>query len=660
MTDPARANWEEEVGWKYYFPYEEIRDPQKEIIEDAFQFLEGGGHYVLNAANGIGKTVSALCITLPLAKKYNLKVLYLCRTYEQMDRVIEEAKLIDKKAPTSCLSIRSRSTMCINKDVLSLTKDPAELTDICNHLKQKKKCGYYTNFLEKSEMVDLLVHEPLTASELVERAQHYEVCPAELSRSLISSSTLIVANYLYLLNPHIRSSFLHYLGMDDLSKCIVVFDEVHNLIEAAISATSFSLTLFSINQAISEAKKYQEAWAESYLQSINDALLGISKTIFQKNDEVELSLAELDNALNSSYGARITREELSELKRSTTRILSSMDKEGTINLRSYVNSVLSFLEQWLTISEKSEYASFFKKDFLKERGNTLRLRLELIPLDSYEIIEEITRTCFGTLNMSGTLEPIDMYVERLGLRRRPHRALNVTSPYTHMNVLTLISDELSTQFTRRSPTMFENMVKVIHTIIQNTPKNVGIFTSSYQISGMLVNAGLLQLKEKPFYYITRNLSASESDEQVAAFKRQAEGDGGVLLAVLGGRSSEGSDFPNDLMNCVIIVGLPFAPPSARINRSIQYAREKYGNVGRDYAYVLPAMTRAAQATGRPFRSPTDRAIVVLMDDRYARPEYRRYFPKWIMEHSQVVPLDTEYYKFEFLDFFDLIMENNPQ
>ena len=36
----------------------------------------------------------------------------------------------------------------------------------------------------------------------------------------------------------------------------------------------------------------------------------------------------------------------------------------------------------------------------------------------------------------------------------------------------------------------------------------------------------------------------------------------------------------------------------------------------------------AQAAGRVIRGPTDRGVVVLIDDRYRRPQVQRLLPRW--------------------------------
>ena len=60
-------------------------------------------------------------------------------------------------------------------------------------------------------------------------------------------------------------------------------------------------------------------------------------------------------------------------------------------------------------------------------------------------------------------------------------------------------------------------------------------------------------------------------------------------------------------------GAASRPPSAR---------------GYDYAYLFPGIQKVVQAAGRVIRTPADRGIVYLIDDRFARPAVRRLLPAW--------------------------------
>jgi DNA excision repair protein ERCC-2 len=111
----------------------------------------------------------------------------------------------------------------------------------------------------------------------------------------------------------------------------------------------------------------------------------------------------------------------------------------------------------------------------------------------------------------------------------------------------------------------------------------------------------------------RGASQEEVDSLVREFtSRQG---GRVLCGVAGGRLAEGVDLPADL---VVIVGVPFSPPSPRQERLIKRLSEVLGDKERTwrYAVALPAVWKVVQAAGRAVRRPEDFAVVLLTDDRY--------------------------------------------
>ena len=99
----------------------------------------------------------------------------------------------------------------------------------------------------------------------------------------------------------------------------------------------------------------------------------------------------------------------------------------------------------------------------------------------------------------------------------------------------------------------------------------------------------------------------------------------VGFCVLGGSFSEGVDLPGSRLIGSIIVGVGLPGLSGERNILQEYYQNK-SEMGYQYAYVYPGMNRVLQAAGRVIRTEEDRGIVVLIDDRYASPEYKRLFP----------------------------------
>ena len=99
----------------------------------------------------------------------------------------------------------------------------------------------------------------------------------------------------------------------------------------------------------------------------------------------------------------------------------------------------------------------------------------------------------------------------------------------------------------------------------------------------------------------------------------------LAFAVLGGIYSEGVDLKGEklLGSAIIGTGLPKVGAQQEILRD--YYQEK-NQMGYDFAYRYPGMNKVLQAAGRVIRSDSDRGVVMLLDDRFAAPSYRRLFP----------------------------------
>ena len=51
-------------------------------------------------------------------------------------------------------------------------------------------------------------------------------------------------------------------------------------------------------------------------------------------------------------------------------------------------------------------------------------------------------------------------------------------------------------------------------------------------------------------------------------------------------------------------------------------------LGYDYTYLYPGLRKVVQAAGRVIRTEDDRGVVVLMDDRFQRPQVQALLPRW--------------------------------
>jgi len=97
--------------------------------------------------------------------------------------------------------------------------------------------------------------------------------------------------------------------------------------------------------------------------------------------------------------------------------------------------------------------------------------------------------------------------------------------------------------------------------------------------------------------------------------------------VLGGAFAEGVDLPGRRLIGAFLctLGLPQVNP---VNEQVRARMQALFGRGHDYAYLYPGLHKVVQAAGRVIRSPEDRGVVHLIDDRFARPEVRALLPAW--------------------------------
>jgi DNA excision repair protein ERCC-2 len=111
---------------------------------------------------------------------------------------------------------------------------------------------------------------------------------------------------------------------------------------------------------------------------------------------------------------------------------------------------------------------------------------------------------------------------------------------------------------------------------------------------------------------SRGMDQGDLMDLVTSFK--ASSGGGVLFSVIGGRISEGIDFPDRELQVAIIVGLPFPKPTAR-QRALMHYYERRFRRGWEYTVTAPMLRKTQQAIGRLIRTERDIGAAVILDKR---------------------------------------------
>jgi DNA excision repair protein ERCC-2 len=632
-----------------YFPYTSVRPHQDQFIKTVFDAVEERRSVLIEGSNGLGNTIAALSACLPVAVEKGLKILYVARTHRQHDRVIEELREVFKRHPISGVSLRGRNQMCLNSFAARNALDAKSLMEVCELLKAKDRCPYHKAPEEQTyeylQLQQQIATRPYKASEIQKICRKKGVCPYELVKASLSDVTVIALSYLYIFDPVIRTAFLKNFD-SQLQKIILIVDEAHNLPETAIDIASSSLSLFVLKQAELEAKKYENKDIEVFTNFFRNEIEKLTENINREEIISPESVIDIIQKQGSIANPRDFFEQMHEVGGSIRRSLLAEGK----NPRSYIHGMSEFLLRWLETLGDESFVNVASRYITRENVKTAKL--EIVALDPSKVTAPVFSSTFSNIIMSGTLQPLQAYAKLTKLPENTVQCI-VPSPFPKEHVLSVVCLGVSTAMEKRTPAMYQTIIKRVTEVAQNTPANTGIFAASFEVLNALVAEGLENALDKPLFHEHRGMSSKVNEKMVAEFKACGEHDGAVFLGVQGGRTSEGVDFPGNQMNSVIVVGVPYAEPTPRVKAQISYYEKCFPKLGREYGYVLPAMKKASQAAGRPIRTLEDRGAIVFLDYRFATSYCRSFLPSWISNGLKVLPPEDKVLAREIHGFFKL-------
>ena len=616
---------------EHYFPYPEMRSYQDDLITLIATEGARGRNILFEAATGFGKTTCVLSALLPLADEKGKKIVYLCRTHKQMDRVIDELKTISDIHPVSGISLRGRREMCLHPTVKNHAMDTASALYLCRLLRSLERCDFHKKFKEKQEevyeMEISLSRRASYSSEVLDICMDTGICPYDFVKEVAKDVDLVACSYMYLFHPEIRENFLEMIGCY-LEDMFVVLDEAHNLPDLAIRLGSDMMSTISLSSAQREAVEYEEPDILLLLQLLEQIMEELAEK-YNLEDEVLLTYDELVSRLPGH------EQRLLELFRYMRKVGEEIQKDRLRKgrpPRSYIHGCACFLLSWLNVKEREDYCYLIKK-FYTRRGHPA-LRLEIVDLDPRNVTTQVLSNIYSSVLMSGTLTPLPAFAEVIGLQN--YEMKTFPTPFRKANIFVAAARGVTTKGNFRTHDMYRKLVLRTCEVIENTPKNVGVFVPSYEVLNGLLSGGLTFVSPKPVFVERKEYTSRQNDELVRAFKESAQDEGAVLLGVMGGRNAEGEDFPGDQMNTVVLVGVPYAQPTARVEAQIRYYTTVFPAKGKYYGYFLPAHRKLNQGAGRAHRLLTDRAAIIFLDERVIQPFVRKDVAQWIRSEMKVV------------------------
>lgn len=631
-----------------FVAHDKLRSAQEKMITEGIIALEEKGFLFAAAPTGIGKTAASLAAAIEIARNSDFpkQVLFLTGRQSQHKIVVETIKSINSKLShdipdVKVVDIIGRESMC--EEVDKITGKCSCEDNIVEGSKQKRR----------DDLKDLILQSPKHVDEVIKIGRKKKICSWTASRSAVRECDVLICDYNHVFVENVSESSLSAMKID-LENCILVVDEAHNLpdrirngLERRAIIKIFRDSRLEIDEYLGSKEQeikrldLSEMHDNHDISGIKGALRQMRKLekqmkIWYKKKESDLIksgkkdmkistvdfIGEIDSILNEEINVKIDNN-FSILRKLIIQLRRVKVDQDDDDEKETASTRLADLLA-ITLEYLHNNALVLVFDLLGEEG-----RVRSFLLDPGVISGPIFTDTSGAILMSGTLFPPEMYADLLQIpRARKIIMTEYDSPFLADRRPILVAKDVTTKYTERNQKNTEKIREHILAVIMNTPGHVAFFSPSYALMDDILGdanwlPGHIKIIDEE-----KRMSKSRVNGIVDELLNERRNQRQVLLAgVLSGKLAEGVDYPNNILDAVICLGLPLAPPSARQDALKDYYVERFGNnKAWRYTSTQPAINSILQALGRPIRKSADRAIVILLEKRIMMRQFRNCLP----------------------------------
>ena len=633
-----------------FFAHDSPRKSQKEMISDGIKVLKDGGYLLAAAPTGIGKTAAALASALRVSNLYSAssetpKILFLTGRQSQHRIVVDTIREINRRIPqgfskVKLVDIIGREGMCKVVD---------RATGKCN-------CEVGVTESERrflrADLEEFIHSEPRHVDLVLKRVEKTGVCAWATAREAARSTDVIVCDYNHVFVEGVREASLPVMGVE-LNNSILIVDEAHNLPDRIRSGLERRITERVFERALSDVEEYKENLEKNQRDldipesnQLREARL-LEKQIKSLRDDTSLIkwFEERKKQIEESRGDDLrvdTQEFLDVISHAIDGVLEDDSDDGIQRIKMMISRLLAVVVEEDEDLEEEEQNDCIRLGEILEicikyrNSSALALvfdevleqpRVTSHLLDPSVVGESIFEECIGSILMSGTLFPPEMYAEILGIPTELADCKEYSSGFPLGNRPVLIANDVTSKFTEREKS-FDSIIEHVRSVIDNTKGNVAVFAPSYSMLEKIHAEFDKSWCSKAIIKEEQRMSKRRVEGLISKLYEHRDMRGAALFGVLSGKLSEGVDYSDNVLNALVCVGLPLPPPSTRQDALLEYYSKKFDrNRAWKYASLQPAVNSILQALGRPIRKREDRAIIVLLEKRILENRVRGCMPE---------------------------------
>lgn len=580
-------------GLEFPFPY---REGQRDLAVAVYKTISRKKRLFIQAPTGIGKTLSTIFPAVQAmgagkaSKVFYLTAKTITRTVaEEAFRILRSRGLV-----FTAVTITAKEKLC-----------PMEKTE-CN----PEACPYAKGHFDRvNEAVFDILHleQEMDRETVLRYAEKYRVCPFEFCLDISSWTDGIICDYNYVFDPNVRLK--RYFADGASGDYLFLVDEAHNLVSRAremYSASVYKEDFLEVKRII----KGKSPRLERQLDRCNKLLLSMKRECgdWQLLEDVTGLAAGIMTAF--SY-METFMEEFPEFPERETVL------DFYFCLRDFLNIYEELDGHYQIYEENREDGSFL---------------VRLFCVDPSRLLSRCMDQGASTILFSATLLPVRYYKTLLSGNQEDY-AVYVNSPFPEENRLLMVAEDVSSRYTRRSPSEYRKVADYIRIVTQSRPGNYMVFFPSYQYMGEIEEILEEEPLEADLLVQGQGMGEAEKTEFLEEFEKERS-HSLAAFCVMGGVFSEGIDLKEERLIGVIVVGtgLPMVCAEQEVLKGYFDETEEKGF---DFSYQYPGMNKVLQAAGRVIRTPEDRGMILLLDDRFLRRDHLELFPReW--ERFQVV------------------------
>lgn len=614
------------------FPYQELRDGQEGMMQEVIAAVRDRTVLFVQAPTGIGKTMATLYPSIKAqANGLTDTIFYLTPTRSQ--RKVAEDTLDDLEKQgflIRSLSLRAKEQMCLS---------PSHFCDM-------RVCPFAIRYHDhlRDAVIKSYESRRLLPEDVLALGREFSLCPFELSLSLLPTVDAVICDYNYLFNPRVR---LHgWLDQPGQSYTLLV-DEAHNLARrsremfSAVLSRSEIGTLLEVMAGHRTEPGNQRRLNGQVCASLNRLAgqMDRFRPLFEagtprEDHELVRELAGCHPVLRDQFLAtRFTPSPLLEAVSSAadllTRYLSDYPEfEGRRSMMvPYFD--LSF---FVRVAERYYNDSYITSWRPSGEGD---LHVTLLALDASDHLTEVYSDRSPVIFFSATLAPLPYYLALLDARSATDKpeVLRLPSPFPKERRLVICYEAHSVRYADRSRTVGDIAGLIRDTALLRKGHYL-VFSPSFAYQRQLVRC-LSEFQDDRIDFLVQpgGMTEQQKENYLGYFQRKGGEKPLVGLTVLGSLFNEGIDLVGEELTGVMVIGTGIPGLSPEREFLAQYYDEKTGK-GFEYAFMWPGFNRVTQAAGRLIRSEDDFGIVLLIDDRYGRQDYRQLIPQdWNAQHT---------------------------